>query len=89
MIEPELVLQSVGDCAETIPLAVMANLPGGGGVVTITVLTTLILQLRPMLRAGKFMPRIESHDPCINCRFAFARAQLRGTTVFEPSGATK
>jgi hypothetical protein len=86
IIEPRPVLQSVGDCAETIPLAVMANLPGGGSIVTFTVLTTLVLNLRPMLRTGKFTPRIESHDPCANCRLAFARAQLRGTTVLEPFG---
>jgi hypothetical protein len=45
---PQKVWQRIGDCAETVPLAIMANMRGGGSVVTITVLTNVVKIIRPI-----------------------------------------
>jgi hypothetical protein len=81
--------QRIGDCAETVPLAVMANIRGRGSVVTITVVTQLVKDIRPLIRSGEFTARIVSHDPCVNCRFLFSRAELRGLTVMDVTSVDK
>jgi hypothetical protein len=80
---PYEVRQRVGDCAETVPLAVMANMPGGGTIATITVLTRVFKDIRPLLNFRELKTRIVAHPPCLNCMFAFARAEVNGTMILE------
>jgi hypothetical protein len=80
---PYEVQQRVGDCAETVPLAVMANVPGGGTVDTISVLTKVVEGIRPLMYLRELKTRVIAYAPCLNCRFAFARAEVSGTMVLE------
>jgi hypothetical protein len=77
------VTQSVGDCAETVPLAVMANMQHVGSVATISVRTDLVRHIQPLLRIDELRTNVVTHRACLNCRFGFARAELAGTTVRE------
>jgi hypothetical protein len=77
------VKQNFGDCAETVPLAIMANVPGGGAVVTISVVTNLVNDIRPLLNVSEITSKVDIHPPCLNCKFAFARAEVSGTRVLE------